>query len=66
MTTGARGTRVQGSCEGECAEVRLSLEYSRSNVGRKGSSRCFEEKVGSFARDGLALTTKRWIGVCEV
>ena len=34
MTTGARGD--QGSCDGAYTEVRLSLEDSRWNVGKKG------------------------------
>lgn len=66
MSDDDRSTRVRGSCGGDFAEVRLSLENSRSNVCRKGSSGDFEEKVASFARDGLALATNRSIGWCEI
>ena len=44
----------------------MSPENSRSNVGKKGSSRGLEVKLASFARDGLALATKRSIGLCEI
>lgn len=66
MSDDDRSTRVQGSCGGGCTEVRLSLEDNRSNVGKKRRPRGFEEKVGSFARDRLALATKRSIGRCEI
>ena len=64
MTTRARGYR--GSCDQDDGEARLSLEDSRSNVGKEGSSRGFEEKVASFARGRLALATKRRIGLYEM
>ena len=51
------------SCDQDDTEARLSLEDSRSNEGKQGSSRGFEEKVASFARGRLALATKRWIGL---
>ena len=67
MATGARGYKgAVTSCDGGCTEVRLSPENSRSNVGEEGSSRGFEERVASFARELLALVTKRSIGLCEV
>lgn len=63
MSNDDRSTRVQGSCGGDCREVRLSLENSRSNVGRegKGSSRVFsgngcelcETVLRSREKDGL-------------
>ena len=34
-------------------------------MGKIGSSRAFEGKVASFARDGLALATKGRIGIVE-
>lgn len=42
MSDDDRSTRVQGSRGRDFAEVRLSPQDSRSNVGKKGSSRIFE------------------------
>ena len=66
MSDDDRSTRVQGSCGGGCTEVRLSLEKSRSDVGKNRSSRGFQETVASFARDRLALATNGSIGLCEI
>ena len=56
MTTGARGYR--GSCDRGDAEVRLSPENSRSNVGKKRSPKGFQGNVASFARECVALATE--------
>ena len=64
MTTGTRGYR--GAVAGVVQRFACRCRIAARMWVRREAQEAFEEKVRSFARDRLALATKRSIGLCEM